>query len=101
MESLILQLLAQGHSESFMIKLVKWINPILEPVVFLVLILLIVMSAACWGIIYFKWRTIRRAQEQSIEFLEAFWSSKRLDAIFQVSEKFQKNIELLAWSCCW
>ena len=65
MESLILQLLAQGHSESFMIKLVKWINPILEPVVIVVLVLLIAMSAACWGIIYFKWRNLHRAQEQS------------------------------------
>ncbi len=89
--SMILQLAAQAPSESFMIKLIKWINPILEPVVFLVLILLLIMSAVCWGIIYFKWRTIRRAQEQSIEFLEAFWSSKRLDAIFQVSENLQKS----------
>ena len=89
--SLLVLLAAQAPQESFMIRLVKWINPILEPVVFIVLILLIVMSAACWGIIYFKWRTIRRAQDESIEFLEAFWSSKRLDAIFQVSENLQKS----------
>lgn len=88
----VLQLLAgQGGSESFMIKLVKWLNPLLEPVVILVLVLLIAMSAACWGIIWFKWRRLRKAQEESIEFLEAFWGSKRLDAIFQGSENLKNS----------
>jgi biopolymer transport protein TolQ len=90
-ETLLLQLASQAPAESFMIRLVKWINPILEPVVVIVLVLLIGMSAACWGIIYFKWRAIRRAQEQSIEFLEAFWSSKRLDAIYQASDNLQNS----------
>lgn len=89
--SLVLLLAAQTTGDSFMIRLVKWINPILEPVVIVVLVLLLAMSAACWGIIYFKWRTLRRAQEQSIEFLETFWSSKRLDAIYNVSKELQKS----------
>jgi biopolymer transport protein TolQ len=89
--SLILSLAAQTTGDSFMIRMVKWINPILEPVVIVVLVLLLVMSAACWGIIYFKWRALRRAQEQSIEFLETFWSSKRLDAIYNASEQLQKS----------
>jgi len=89
-ESLLLQLAGQS-SDSAMIQLVKWINPILEPVVIVVLFLLLAMSAGCWGIIYVKWRNLRGAQIQSIEFLEAFWSSKRLDAIYKVSDNLQKS----------
>ncbi len=91
LENLPIVLAGQIVGESLMIKLVKWINPLLEPVVVLVLFLLLAMSAACWGIIYYKWRNLRRAQEQSVEFLEAFWNSKRLDAIYQVSENLQNS----------
>jgi Biopolymer transport proteins len=86
-----LALVAQTANESYMIGLVKLMNPILEPVVLLVLLLLLGLSAACWGIIYYKWRALKQAQDQSIEFLEAFWNSKRLDAIYQASEKFKKS----------
>lgn len=85
---LVLQLAGQ---QSSMIRLVHWLNPILEPVVVLVLVLLLAMSAACWGIIYFKWRTIQRAQRQSAEFLDTFWSSRRLDTIYQTSEKLTNS----------
>jgi biopolymer transport protein TolQ len=87
-DQLVLSLAYQAESDSFMIRLVKAINPILEPVVFIVLLLLLGLSAACWGIIYYKWRGLRKAQRQSIEFLDVFWNSKRLDAIFQASDGF-------------
>jgi biopolymer transport protein TolQ len=83
-------LLAQP-GDSFMIRLVKWLNPLFEPVVIAVLLILLAMSAACWGIIYYKWRFLKKAQDQSLEFLEVFWSSKRLDAIYQSSEKLLKS----------
>lgn len=79
-------LLAQT-GDSFMIRLVKWLSPLFEPVVVVILLILLAMSAACWGIIYYKWRFLKRAQHQSMEFLEVFWGSKRLDAIYQSSEK--------------
>jgi len=85
------QALATQSSESFMIDLVKAINPILEPVVLAVLGLLLILSAFCWAIIWIKWRGLRKAQKQSIEFLEVFWSSKRLDAIYQASEKLTRS----------
>jgi biopolymer transport protein TolQ len=47
---------------------------------------LLAFSIASWAIIVFKWRTLRRAYSESEVFLDAFWSSKRLDAIFQKSE---------------
>ncbi|MBW1870468.1 MAG: MotA/TolQ/ExbB proton channel family protein [Deltaproteobacteria bacterium] len=74
LESLAIHLTGQASSNSFMIQLIKWINPILEPVVIVVLLLLLAMSAGCWGIIYYKWRNLKRAQLQSI-----------------VSEKLQKS----------
>lgn len=90
-ESLSFLSAGQVIGESFMIKIVKMLNPLLEPVVVFVLLVLLIMSAGCWGIIYYKWRSLRRAQFQSVEFLESFWSSKRLDAIYQVSENLQDS----------
>ncbi|NMB76707.1 MAG: protein TolQ [Myxococcales bacterium] len=91
LDSLVGQGQAPGGTESFMITLVRSVDPILEPVVFAVLFILLGLSAASWGIIYYKWRTLRRAQRQSVDFLEMFWSSKRLDAIYQSSEKLQRS----------
>jgi biopolymer transport protein TolQ len=56
------------------------------PVGLAVLFILLVASAVCWAIIFRKWLQIRRAHEQSIKFLEAFWQSRRLDAIYQAAE---------------
>jgi biopolymer transport protein TolQ len=52
-----------------------------------VLLLLLVASAVSWAIIAKKWLQIRRAQDQSARFLETFWQSKRLDAIYQAAER--------------
>ncbi len=51
-----------------------------------VLALLLGASAVSWAIIIKKWLQIRRAQDQSVKFLETFWQSKRLDAIYQAAE---------------
>jgi len=55
-------------------------------VVMTVLLILAAASAVSWGIIWIKWRQLRRAQDESIKFLEIFWQSKRLDAIYQAAE---------------
>ena len=52
----------------------------------LVMIVLFGMSIASWAVILYKWRTLRQATHQSESFLDSFWASKRLDAIFQKSE---------------
>ncbi len=52
----------------------------------LVMLVLLGFSVISWAIIAFKWRTLRRAYHESESFLDAFWSSKRLDAIYQRSE---------------
>jgi len=52
----------------------------------LIMLLLLGFSVASWAIIFYKHRTLRRAYADSELFLESFWSSKRLDAIYQKSE---------------
>jgi biopolymer transport protein TolQ len=56
------------------------------PIAFAVLLLLVAFSVTSWGIILMKWLSIRQAQRLSVEFLELFWQSKRLDEIFAKSE---------------
>lgn len=51
-----------------------------------VLVILLGFSVVSWAIIYFKVRGVRRAYRESETFLDAFWNSKRLDAIYQRSE---------------
>jgi biopolymer transport protein TolQ len=53
----------------------------------LVLALLLSASAVSWAIIAKKWLQIRKAQDQSVRFLETFWQSKRLDAIYEAAER--------------
>lgn len=52
----------------------------------LVMGVLMLFSIMSWGVIAFKWRTVRRASRESEVFLDSFWSSKRLDTIYQKSE---------------
>ncbi|MEK6606638.1 MAG: protein TolQ [Myxococcota bacterium] len=54
-------------------------------VVFVVLVLLCGFSLACWWIIGFKVLYLRRAERQTRAFLEAFWQSRRLDAVYQTA----------------
>src|SRR5919197_5172330 len=61
------------------------------PVVLGVLILLILASIFSWAIILKKWLHLRRAQDESVKFLETFWQSKRLDAIYQAAESLSAS----------
>ncbi len=56
-----------------------------------VLALLLGASVVCWSIIIRKWLQIRRAQDESVKFLETFWQSKRLDAIYQAAESLRAS----------
>ncbi len=55
-------------------------------VVSAVLLVLVLSSCASWSIIFRKLLHLSRAQRQSIRFLETFWRSKRLDAIYTAAE---------------
>lgn len=51
-----------------------------------VLILLIAMSLFSWFIIGFKWFSFRRVRRETQSFLETFWRSDTLDAVYGASE---------------
>ncbi|MDP2342404.1 MAG: protein TolQ [Deltaproteobacteria bacterium] len=57
------------------------------PIAFLVLLILVGFSVASWAIIIVKFMAIRTSQNSSVEFLEHFWQSKRLDEIFARTEQ--------------
>ena len=57
----------------------------------LVLFGLILMSVACWAIIFQKWLRLRSATKQSARFLDLFWSSKRLDAVYEKCGAYRKS----------
>jgi biopolymer transport protein TolQ len=59
-----------------------------SPVVVSVLGLLLLASVASWAIIVRKALHLRAAEKQSVAFLQIFWKSKRLDAIYEQAESF-------------
>lgn len=56
-----------------------------------VMCILGVMSLISWFIIGYKWLYLQRAQRESIQFLEVFWQSKRLDAIYQKADEYPRS----------
>src|SRR5712692_5431214 len=46
-----------------------------------VLYLLVLFSVVSWGIIFYKYREVRAAKNQSDKFIETFWESRNLSAI--------------------
>jgi biopolymer transport protein TolQ len=56
-----------------------------------VLLILFGASVYCWAIIITKWKTLARATEQNVEFLNLFWHGKSLDDIMSKSDKFSSS----------
>jgi biopolymer transport protein TolQ len=56
-----------------------------------VLILLAFFSLVSWYIIGYKLFYLHRAHSESDKFLEVFWRSKRLDAIYQSAEELKRS----------
>lgn len=56
-----------------------------------VLILLASLSVISWYVMGYKWWFLRKARKESVRFLEIFWQSKRLDAIYQSAEEFTRS----------
>ncbi|WP_089994302.1 protein TolQ [Cognatiyoonia koreensis] len=48
----------------------------------LVMIMLIVASIWCWGVIYDKWRQYQKARREADLFDRAFWSGEPLDTLY-------------------
>ena len=56
-----------------------------------VLCLLAFFSLVSWYIIGYKYFYLRRAYSESGRFLDTFWKSKRLDAIYQTAEDLKRS----------
>lgn len=61
------------------------------PIGFGALLLLVVFSVTSWGIIVQKALYLRRASRSSDAFLSAFWEAKRLDQMYQQSDKYSNS----------
>ncbi len=57
-------------------------------VVQLVLLVLVGMSVGCWVIILNKFSALRKAEQQSQVFLEAFWKARRLDQVYEQIDRY-------------
>ena len=60
-------------------------------VVKLVLIILLLLSVACWAIIFLKHRLFKRVSKESSRFLNLFWNSKSLVAVFREAKKMEES----------
>ena len=56
-----------------------------------VLLLLVFFSVVSWYIIGYKYFYLRRAYSESLHFLDTFWTSKRLDAIYQSADELKRS----------
>ena len=48
-------------------------------------------SAWSWALIAMKSRQLKRAQRESVTFLDTFWKASRLDAIYQASQQLDSS----------
>jgi biopolymer transport protein TolQ len=78
---------AAGDSAFSFFNLVLNADPLLQ----LVLFGLMCMSFVCWGIIIQKFFRLRSAARQSARFLDLFWASKRLDAVYEKAGNYKKS----------
>jgi biopolymer transport protein TolQ len=60
-------------------------------VVKLVLIILVVLSIACWATIFLKYRLFKRVSKESSRFLNLFWNSKSLVAVFREAKQMENS----------
>jgi biopolymer transport protein TolQ len=57
------------------------------PIAKLVLLILLAASVMCWGVIFSKWISLKRAALENGQFLEIFWRSKTIDEIVEKTSK--------------
>ncbi len=61
------------------------------PLVQLVLYSLILFSVVSWGIIFYKFKQIRRANKDSAKFIQIFWERRNLASINEVSRDLKSS----------
>lgn len=61
------------------------------PVVKLVLLILVLLSVCCWGIVLFKFIIMRSAIRESETFLNAFWEGGGLPQTYQIAKRLEQS----------
>lgn len=56
-----------------------------------VMFLLVLMSAAGWYIIVYKYLSVRRGTRESAEFLDSFWRSRDIEEIYKSAQRLQHS----------
>jgi biopolymer transport protein TolQ len=56
-----------------------------------VLFFLVCLSIVGWYVIGYKALYLQRAQSESLRFLETFWQAKRLDAVYQETDRTKRS----------
>ncbi|MFH1529119.1 MAG: MotA/TolQ/ExbB proton channel family protein [Pseudomonadota bacterium] len=79
--------LAQAAQETYGIDLVEVLTES-SLMVQSVLLLLVLMSIACWFIVGFKWFQFHGAARANHAFLEKFWNSRQLDKVFEAASEY-------------
>jgi biopolymer transport protein TolQ len=87
MEVYLASVIASGGGDLSIAQLVFGADIIVQ----LTLYTLILMSIVCWAIIFKKWWQLRRANRESARFLDLFWKSKRLDAVYEKTGSYRRS----------
>ncbi len=61
------------------------------PVVKAVMLVLLLFSVACWGIIFAKLIQLSRARQQTAEFLDIFWSARNLSTAYHETRHLEAS----------
>ncbi len=87
----LLQLLAQNDltlpQPHGILDLVEGSSPLVQGVLYL----LVLFSVMSWGIIFYKFRQVRRAKSESEKFTEIFWDSRNLASIHDASRGLKSS----------
>ncbi|MBI4523117.1 MAG: protein TolQ [Deltaproteobacteria bacterium] len=86
-----LQLLAQTEliprQQHGILELITGSGPVVQGVLYL----LVFFSVVSWGIIFYKYRHVRTAENESENFIEIFWDRRNLTAIHDASRELKAS----------
>jgi biopolymer transport protein TolQ len=87
----VLQLLAQTgltpNQQHGILELVTGSSLLVQAVLYL----LVMFSVISWGIIFFKFRQVRTAKNESEKFIEIFWDTRNLSSIHEASRQLKSS----------
>src|SRR3954451_18948849 len=78
---------AQGTGSFDLLQLLLHASGVVRTVLFM----LVCLSIIGWYVIGYKAFYLSRAQSESLRFLETFWQAKRLDAVYQETERTKRS----------